>query len=313
MANAFEVTTQVAYFNNDQLGIGLADDVLNKAPALARLAARTIPGYVYTYPRISADPASGYRTENDGLENTAGTFAQLTVTCKILDASHRSDVATAKADHRGVDAWLGLLAARHLRAALAMAETQVFYGATAGESGGFAGLGDTMTDTDSAMVVDAGGTTADTASSVFLIKTGADPEDIMIVWGQDGEISVEERSIIAAAGSSTGTYPAYYQPITAWNGMQYGSAYSAGRICNLTADSGKGLTDALIATALEGFPSNMGPTIMAMNRRSLGQLQASRTATNSTGAPAPFPTEAFGVPIVVTDNIISTEALLTAA
>jgi hypothetical protein len=48
-----------------------------------------------------------------------------------------------------------------------------------------------------------------------------------------------------------------------------------------------------------------------MNRRSLRQLQQSRTATNSTGAPAPFPTEAFGVPIVVTDALLSTEALET--
>jgi len=48
-----------------------------------------------------------------------------------------------------------------------------------------------------------------------------------------------------------------------------------------------------------------------MNRRSLKQLQVSRTATNATGAPAPFPQESFGVPIIVTDAILSTEALET--
>ena len=50
-----------------------------------------------------------------------------------------------------------------------------------------------------------------------------------------------------------------------------------------------------------------------MNRRSLRQLQNSRTATNPTGAPAPIPDSAFGVPIIVTDAIVSTEALLTVA
>jgi hypothetical protein len=55
------------------------------------------------------------------------------------------------------------------------------------------------------------------------------------------------------------------------------------------------------------------PTILVMNRRSLKQLQESRTATNATGAPAPFPSEAFGVPILVTDAITNTEALLTEA
>jgi hypothetical protein len=37
-------------------------------------------------------------------------------------------------------------------------------------------------------------------------------------------------------------------------------------------------------------------------------LQASRTATNPTGAPAPFPENAFGIPIVVTDALPIDEA-----
>jgi hypothetical protein len=46
-----------------------------------------------------------------------------------------------------------------------------------------------------------------------------------------------------------------------------------------------------------------------MSRRSRMQLQMSRTATTPTGAPAPYPQEAFGVPIEETDSIIDTEAL----
>ena len=71
------------------------------------------------------------------------------------------------------------------------------------------------------------------------------------------------------------------------------------------------MTDALLAQLIEKFPAGRGPNYLVMNRRSLRQLQASRTATNPTGAPAPFPSEAFGIPIVVTDAISSTEALLS--
>jgi hypothetical protein len=39
------------------------------------------------------------------------------------------------------------------------------------------------------------------------------------------------------------------------------------------------------------------------------QLQMSRTATTPTGAPAPYPQEAFGIPIEETDSILDTEAL----
>jgi hypothetical protein len=47
-----------------------------------------------------------------------------------------------------------------------------------------------------------------------------------------------------------------------------------------------------------------------MDKTSWYELQSSRTATNPTGAPAPFPTEAFGIPIVVTDSIPEDEAAL---
>jgi len=39
------------------------------------------------------------------------------------------------------------------------------------------------------------------------------------------------------------------------------------------------------------------------------ELQMCRTATTPTGAPAPYPQEAFGIPIEETDSILDTEAL----
>ena len=122
------------------------------------------------------------------------------------------------------------------------------------------------------------------------------------------EIQIGESMIQRVAGA-TGYYPAYYTPASVWLGLQMGGAYSVGRIANLTEDSGKGLTDDLIADLLSQFPAGRQPSVLCMSRRSLKQLQISRTATNATGAPAPFPTEAFGVPIIVTDALINTEAL----
>ena len=57
------------------------------------------------------------------------------------------------------------------------------------------------------------------------------------------------------------------------------------------------------------FPAARQPNMIAMNRASLKMLRASRTAVNVTGAPAPRPTEVEGIPIVVTDSIVSTEAV----
>lgn len=55
----------------------------------------------------------------------------------------------------------------------------------------------------------------------------------------------------------------------------------------------------------------MLPNYIVMNRRSAAQLRKSRTATNATGAPAPWPTEIEGIPIIVTDAIGNAEAALT--
>ena len=281
--------------------------MLDDAPVLQRLAARSIAGYTYKYLKRTANPTVGFRAENDGRDLNLGTYSTVTVTLAILDASFGVDVAVAQSDERGWAAMLGTQAVDHLRAAMAKAEDELING---DNSNGFDALADQATGhIGGAMNVDAGGTTASTGSSVYLIRSGL--SDVHAVWGQSGVIDIGETSVQKFAGSATGSYPAYYTPVTAWCGCQVGGTYSLGRICNLTADSGKGLTDDLISSAISKFPAGRGPSMMAMSRRSLQQLQDSRTATNPTGAPAPFPDSAFGVPIVVTDSIADTEALLS--
>ena len=307
MADSFMTTAEVTKFNDSDLDIGIISDVLDDAPVLARLAARSIAGYTYKFLKRTANPTVGFRTENDGRDMNLGTYSTVTVTLAILDATFGVDVAVAQSDERGWAAMLGTQAVDHLRAAMAKAEDELING---DNSDGFSALADETTGhAGGSMSVDAGGTTADTASSLYLIRSGL--SDVHAVWGQNGVIDIGETSIQKFAGSATGSYPAYYTPVTAWVGCQVASAYSLGRVINLTADSGKGLTDALIISAISKFPAGRGPSMMACSRRSLQQLQDSRTATNPTGAPAPFPDSAFGIPIIVTDSIADTEALLS--
>lgn len=307
MADSFMTTAEVTKFNDSDLSIGIISDVLDDAPVLSRLAARSIAGYTYKYLKKTANPTVGFRLENDGRDMNLGTYSTKTITLSILDATFGVDVAVAQSDERGWAAMLGTQAVDHLRAAMAKAEDELINGDNAN---GFDAMADQTTGhIGGAMNVDAGGTTADTGSSLYLIRSGL--SDLHVVWGQDGVIDIGETSIQKFAGSATGSYPAYYTPVTAWVGMQVGGVYSMGRVCNLTADSGKGLTDALISSSISKFPAGRGPSFMACSRRSLQQLQDSRTATNPTGAPAPFPDSAFGIPIVVTDSISDTEALLS--
>lgn len=309
MADSYLTSANVVTFNKVDMDM-MVSDVLDDAPLVRALAARTVRSNTFVYNKKTANPAVGFRAVNDGIETTKGTYVQVTSTLAVLDASFAVDIAAAQVDERGVDHLMGVEALAHMSQAMAEIEEQIFYGTgTGGQASGFSGFANqtNLDGTADAQVVNAGGTTAATASSVYLIRTGE--EDVQLLWGQGGVISIGERQIVERAGA-TGRFPAYFHPIMGWVGCKLGTTYSVVRIANLTADAGKGLTDALIARAIELFPASRGPTHIVMNRRSLRQLQSSRTATNPTGAPAPFPSEAFGVPIVVTDRLLNTEALI---
>lgn len=288
-------------------------DLLNSAPFVAQLPAEeSSNGTTHKYTKETAAPVVGFRSENDGREYDTSADTLVTVTLKILDWSSKVDKAVADAWRKGGrDAFLRRQSMRHLRAAVYAYENQVINGTVDGAAAGFTGFADVLDDSDDAMVVDATGTTAATASSVYAVRVGMD--HVTGVIKGDGVVDVGTVEVVAGAGSVTGELPMYYQPACTWLGLQVGSAYSFGRICNITEDSGKGLTDDLLASLLSEFPAGYEPTHLLMNRRSIRQLQQSRTATTTTGAPAPFPEAAFGVPIVKVESIINTEALLTVA
>lgn len=289
------------------------NDVLDAAPFVARLPfVESSNGETHKYIRHTTAPTVNFRAANAGrtLSKSADTLE--TATLKMLDWTFRVDKGVADIWRQGgAEALIAREARRHLRAALAKLETQILNGS---DSDGFVGFL-TSTKLDAladGMVVNATGSAAGTGSSVYLVRMGADVGVAGVYKGDGVPLSIGESFEDLAKDDGADTwYPAYVTPACGWFGLQVGGAYSISRICNLTAESGKGLTDDLISEAISRHPVDQMPNVMIMNRRSLKQLQQSRTATNATGAPAPFPTEAFGIPIIVTDQISSAETIET--
>jgi hypothetical protein len=316
MSNSFISLADLVKLNDQNardLGI---TDLLNDAPVLKALAATTASnGTLHHYIKQTGAPTVGFRAINAGKDNGASGYTEVDVTLKLLDASFMVDKAMADNYRGGPEAFNQREALNSLKQAFYIFEKQIFYGTGLADASGFSGLADNTAfdGAGDSLVVNATGTTASTGSSAWLIRSTPDEMNATAVIGNSGEISIGETVVATKPDDSTATktYGVYYTPIQAYCALQIGGAYSVVRIANLTADSGKGLTDAVIAKALALFPSQRGPTMLACNRRSLFQLQASRTATNQTGAPAPIPTESFGVPIIPTDSISSTETLLS--
>lgn len=310
MADVFLTLADLAKVN-DQNNIDLGiSDLLDEAPLIGRLAADETDGDTHKYLKQTGAPSVGFRTVNDGVENTASVDTEVTDTLKLLDASFVVDKAIADQYRRGAAAYVAREAARHLRSAFSVAEIQLIYGAgTGGDAAGYVGLEDDpqLDALADEMVLGNGGVAVNLQTSVLAIKTGNDLRDVMMILGMDGNIRIDETFVQFIDGA-TGRFPVYATPIFAWLGVQIGGARSVARLANVDATAT--LDDDGLADLISLFPSGRGPTVFGMNRTSLGQLRKSRTATNSTGAPAPFPTEAHGIPIVPTDSINSVEAVV---
>lgn len=292
----------------------LADAVGKAAPEVMALPSTTIKGTDYDVTMVTSYPSVGFRKANQGREASAGSFETRKAQCYILDARIEVDKAVARSHDKGPDALMALYSSLTMKSSLLAIGSQTFYG-TAYDGTGFPGLQEIVS---ADMTLDAGGTTADTASSVYMIFGGE--FGVQYVYGEDSTFELQPFVDGEGEDANGKKFPAHISYLNCRPGLSVASPYAVGRIRDLTADSGKGLTDSLLSQLLEKFPTDSFPTAILMNRRSRGQLQRSRTVTmqgsgkagsvgSQGGIIAPLPTEFEGIPIICTDSLVNTEAL----
>jgi len=310
MADDFHAIGDLVADGLDLSGAEISN-ILDSAPFVAAMPfVESSDGISHKYITETANPTVAFRAPNAGRNMDSSTDAVITATLTFLDFSFATDKAVADAWNKGPEDYIAREGLRHIRAALATLETQIINDTDASNGfTGFAGL-TTLDAAADAMVLDAGGTSAGTGSSAYLVRLG-EMDGVAAVYKGDGPVMSLGDTIVQDLVAGTDEhYPAYYTPAGAWFGLQAGGSYSISRIASLTEDASAGLTDDDISEAIALHPIDQRPNIIVCNRRSLRQLQQSRTATNPTGAPAPIPDEAFGIPIVVSDSILNTETLL---
>ena len=292
--------------------VGLIEEVATSSPEVTLIPARTIRGTSYKTVIRNSRPSVALRAANEGTDASKSNFTERLVEAFILSARVEVDKAVARGYEDGPEAIQAIEAAGVMRAALSTVGTQTINGDAAG-SKGFTGLQSMVDGFGSELVVDAGGTSAGTGSSVYAIKAGN--TGVQYVYGNGTTFdlsSFREGDAVDAAGKR---YAAFISDLTAWIGFQCVNKYAVGRLKDATADSGKGVTDAKLAELLSKFPVGERPTHLLMSRRSAFQLQVSRTSAPNTkqeafnGILPGVPTESFGIPIIITDSIVDTETL----
>lgn len=302
----------IAKMNGSDAEVGIIEETIAAFPEISGGGVpnvgdgRTINGIQYKTLVRTGLPTVNFRGANEGVVPGASQYENRLVECFILNPRFAVDKAVAMAHEDGWQAYMAIEASGQLMGSWVTATKQFYYGANLADGKGYPGLLD-MYDAVN-MVVDAGGTTDDQASSVWLVKWG--PQYVRWVFGRDSALRLDEevREETKTDGNG-GEYTALVQEGISWMGVQCVNKHAVCRIKKLTKDNGKGLTDDLIYEALAKFPTGIRPDCIFMSRRSLHQLRNSRTATNATGAPAPIPTEVEGIPILATDAIRDDEKL----
>lgn len=316
---SYPTLLDIVKMNGSDAMVGLIDETTKATPEISghttlgtkRIqipgvgAGRTIKGIMYKTLVRTELPSVGFRNANQGTALTKSKYENRTVECFLMNPQWQCDKAVAVVHEDGPQVLMAMEAAAHVTAAFHTLGKQFYYGAeNGGDAKGHPGLIDSL---DSEMVVDATGDTASTASSVWAVKFG--PQYVQWVWGNGGSLDPSEVTEQKVQDDDGNWFTAYCQELMARPGLQVINPRGIARIKNLTAQSGKGLTDDLIADLLGKFPVGVAPDVLFMTKRSRAQLQKSRTATNATGAPAPMPEESHGIPIAVTESLLDTEAI----
>ena len=311
----------IAKLTGNDAVVGLIEENLKYAPEVEVFPFRTIRGTSYRTGIRTALPATGFRNANEGQATSKSTFEQKLIEAYIFGGQIEVDKAVADANEDGAAALLAIEADGTMMSAMQSIGRQIWYGkATSGDAKGFPGLksatvyGGTTKAGDS-LVVDAGGTTAGTASSVYAVRFG--DRDITLIGGNNSAFQLDDWMTQQVTKTDGSKLTAYVSGITSWIGLQSSHENCVRRIANLTADNGKGLTDDLLAQLFETFPVGYVPDAIFLSRRSRRQLQSSRTVTlfgQGKNRPdqemtAPIPTEYEGVRIIPTDSILNTDAI----
>lgn len=307
----------IAKLNGSDKLVGLIEENLASAPELGIFPMRTIKGTSYPTVVRTGFPSVGFRGANEGFTPGKSTFDRRQVGTYIFGGVIQVDKAVAMAHEDGSAAFEMIEASGVTQNAMIKLGAQIWYGVST-DAKGFPGI-KSLVAKGSTIAVDATGTTATTASSVYAVKFGT--QNVTLVAGMNGTMTLAPFSDqqIPDPNDATKVIPGRVSDLGAWTGLQVGNVNCVGRVLNLTADVGKGLTDTLLAQLMSQFPVGYTPDAIFMSRRSRRQLQVQRTVVINGGASgkvkggdsntAPTPTDYEGIPIYATDSIGITDAI----
>lgn len=309
MANEFLTLLDIAAANSGEGLRKLIEKDIVIAPEVNRFPAKTISGVSFDTVIREALPTTDYVVAGNGIAASKSRYAKKTVECKYREGQMRVYKAHALAHKDGAEAILAKEMDGMIKAVIRKLGKTIIYGNNAANNSvnGFPGA---LQVVDANMVVDAGGTTAGTGSSVYAFKVGE--EMASLIFGNEKALeSLQEWILQQVTGEDGNLTSAYCNDLSGWEGVAWENPFCVGRIKKLTADTGKTMSDDFGYDLLEKFHKHLGqmPDFFVATPRSANQLRKSRTPTTESGKKADWPTDVAGIPLLVSNSISDTESL----
>lgn len=312
----------------------LVEETVGAFPELSTLPANQLGVGELRYQCLIRNgfPTAAFRDVGAGLASSQSSTKL--VSFETFPVGARVQAAKTIADQwkrGGAAGYFAFEAKGVMKSSMFLLAKQIWYGRGGADGKGFPGLknftpfGATATDPITGKVYavthNAGGTTANTGSSCYLV-VGA-PDSVELQFGTGSVFDLGEPIIqdITDPNDAAKILRVYASELEGWAGLQTLNIHGVRRITNLTDDNGKGMSDAKLALALSSFPPGIRPTGIYMSQHQRYLLQISRTVVlQASGkqrtdqeAVAPVPTEYDGIPIHATDAIGDTDAIEVAA
>ena len=312
----------VATRNGTEKEIGIIEEINKAAPEVTQLHTVTGSKTSFSVQVRVGIPKPGFRTANTPATFVASKYKKVNVELMPMSTVAFVDDITLQTSDDSEPQVLADEATGVAQGAILSAGAQMFYGLRFDKKG-FPGLPDYV---DGPMLITANPAKEKTeeGTSVYLVASGhkgvqfrygknrtlhLGPWREMTIPGTDPETG--EPGLIPGKGANFSTFLAM---ISLSKGTQ-------ARLKNLGTGEGTTLNDDMLADLIETFPRDVTPTHFIMNRQSASQLRKSRQAVvasvnggsiggGSVGS-APMPTEAHGIPIIITDSILNDESDLS--
>lgn len=271
---------------------GLVKDYAQEAPLLSHIEIMRVPGVEFKPPYVNTSLAPTYRAAYSGKDYADSGLAADTVELKYVDFSVYADAQLAESYVGGPEAYMAIQQDRALAGAMREIQAQFLMGVANNNTSGSYGFDDYFPCSSGTYSIDGGVTTGSACTNVYALYA---PECKLLI-GRDGELGMDEMRRTTVNDASGKPFEAYVVAGGVWAGAAFIGKHAGRRLVNIAASS---VRDSHLADLIDKFGDGFKPTVFAMNHHAVSGVRLGRTATNPTGAPAPFPDECFGIPIAV--------------